>query len=438
LAEAEEAEKGNSGSIKPRLFDVRDHEILVIKPWKTVVLDPKYCAAWIVAGDLTGNGVCEIVSARARNVKEDGDKGAGDNHYTCSVVAHRLDGSVLWKWGNPAIGRNKLWHDTACQIYDWDGDGKNEVIILAKGAIVELDGATGKEKRRIPIPAHSSDCIVFANLSGNERPTDILVKTRYTQIWAYNREGKQLWKSKTPGGYRVAHQPRPIDIDGDGKDEIMAGYAMLNPDGSIRWVFDKEKEGPFGGHLDCARLFSAGEKPSDCRIIATFCGGNRISMVDGEGSFIWSLFGHHFESADIGKVCPDVQGKQIVVDIDHKPFGESPLWVLDEKGSLLGRIVTDYSRFHFLIDWFGNGTEAIVNGHNRAMYDGKGRTVAIFDMPSPEGQFICQQADMTGSGVPDVIFGKNPGSVVYIYKNENGKKPESEVPLGSEFNFTLY
>ena len=43
--------------------------------------------------------------------------------------------------------------------------------------------------------------------------------------------GNLLWTVENPGGYRTAHQPFPLDIDGDGREEIMAGYALLDPDG---------------------------------------------------------------------------------------------------------------------------------------------------------------------------------------------------------------
>ena len=216
----------------PKLFDVRatdvpDAQVPHIRPWKTIQLDPEYRGAWIVAGDLDGDGQAEIISVRNHN--------QNDTHYTSSIVVHRLDGSVMWRWGSADAGRNKLHHDVAAQVYDWDGDGNNEVIVAADQAVIELDGRTGREKRKFSIPANASDCIVFCNVSGGDRATDILVKTRYTQIWAFDRNGKQLWTVDRPGGNLTAHQPRPIDIDGDGTDEIMAGFALLNADGSLRW-----------------------------------------------------------------------------------------------------------------------------------------------------------------------------------------------------------
>jgi len=153
------------------LFNTHDHgdpgdKAPIINPWKQITLDSEYGGYWVVTGDVDGDGEVDIVSSR--NVDQN------DVHYTSTAVAQRLDGSVIWRWGNPAIGRRKLHHDVACQIYDWDGDGTNEVILCTKGYLVELDGRTGKERRRIAIEDEATDCLVFANLSGKKRATDVL------------------------------------------------------------------------------------------------------------------------------------------------------------------------------------------------------------------------------------------------------------------------
>jgi hypothetical protein len=406
----------------------------LIQPWKVIPLDVEYAGQWVVASDVDGDGQCEIVSSRNVNI--------GDVHYTSTAVAQKLNGSILWKWGNLGIGR-KIWHhDVACQIHDWDGDGKNEVVLCTKGYIVELDGATGKEQRRIRIVEDATDCLVFCNLSGGGRPSDVLVKDRYHQIWAYDQRGDFLWTVKDPGGYRTAHQPRPIDIDGDGRDEIMAGYAMLNADGSVRWVYKSKTVDQTRGHLDCVRIFQQGKRPEDFRLVLTCCGANNVAMIDGTGETIWEVAGHHFESVDIGRVFPSESGQQIIVDIDHQPLGNSPIWTLDEKGKLLGRIVTDYSRHHCLLDWTGDGVDEILVAHNGCIYDHHGRRIAVLAVP--DGNQVGQRkgeksmliGDMTGDGVRDVMMVTS--EKVYIYKNRKGKKDNKAVRLGTESNFTLY
>jgi len=422
---------------QPVYFDVTDtgpapDHVPRILPWRTVPLDPEYGGQWVLAADLDGDGEVEIVSCENFN--------AGDVHYTSTAVAQRLDGAVMWRWGNHRIGRKNWHHDVACQVHDWDGDGWKEVVLCTKGAIVELDGRTGRQRRRIEIAEDATDCLVFCNLSGTAYPSDVLVKDRYHRIWAYDRHGRLLWSATDPGGYRTAHQPRPLDLDGDGRDEVMAGYAMLNHDGSVRWVFKSAKVDQGRGHLDCARVFRKGASPAQFRLVLTCCGANNVAMIDGTGKVLWEVAGHHFESIDIGPVLPGARGPQVVVDIDHQPLGKSPIWVLDGFGNLLGRIVTDYSRHHCLLDWTGDGVNEILVGHNGAIYDHRGRRIATLVTPGAEptrkGERSILVGQMTGDGVADVLMATSEHA--YIYRNQKGKKTADTAAAGTEFNFTLY
>ena len=427
----------------PSRFDVHvndlpDEGVPVVHPWKTIKLDPAYRGGWIVVGDLTGDDVAEIASARngvpARGV-----------HYTSSVVVHRIEGSVLWKWGDPNA-RNAITHDVACQIHDLDGDQRNEVVVAAERRVVVLDGASGRELRHFEIPENASDCITFSNLSGGDRATDVLVKTRYGQIWAYNVDGKLHWTVEKPGAYRTSHQPFPIDLDGDGRDEIIAGFAALNHDGSLRWRLPDAL--CLGGHADAIRLFRDGDRPEDKRLLLTHCGGNRMDMLDGNGRLCWSVTGLHFESVFFGELDKELPGREIVVDIAHQPWGKSPLVVLDESGGLLGRYMTMRSRQHRLVDWLGTGEDLIFCGQTRALLDASGRKRARFETPMPDGalgedntgtlRYMIHLADVTGSGRPDLVVSTVPGTAVWVYKNENGAKCLSRDRLTMPTNATLY
>ncbi len=402
----------------------------LLKPWKTVPLDPAYSGQWVVMGDVDGDGQVEVVSCR--NVTGRSADNTSDCHYTSTAVAQKLDGSVLWRWGDPAVGGPGLSYDVACQIYDWDGDGKSEVVLCARDALVELEGATGKERRRLPLPPEATDCLTFVNLSGGPRAQEVLVKTRYGQIWAYDHAGHLLWTVSNPGGYRTAHQPFPVDVDGDGRDEIMAGYALLNPDGTVRWVLKSEKANLSHGHLDCCRVLRAGARPEDFRLVVTYCGANCIALVDGAGKALWEVAGDHYESVNIGKVRADVPGLQIVVDGDHAPPGKSPTFLMDETGRLLGTINTTGSRMHKLIDWNGDGLDEMVLANPPGLFDGHGKQVARL----PRGGWPLLIGDMTGDGIPDIALAN--GSQVCIYQNESGVKPTTPAPLGSGTNYTLY
>ena len=201
-----------------------------------------------LANDHTRRGVRRLLGRRRRRGWRRRDRNClgPELQQAATATSPRrwwFSGSMGASSGNGAIrelGRRELHHDVACQIHDLDNSGTNEVILAGDRRLIVLDGRSGKPVSTFPIEQHASDCIVFADLSGKGWPSEILVKTRYAQIWAYSGDGRLLWTVKDPGGFRTAHQPLPVDLDGDGRDEILAGYAALNPDGSVRWVFQAE------------------------------------------------------------------------------------------------------------------------------------------------------------------------------------------------------
>lgn len=145
-------------------------KVQTIKPWKVVTIDSLYAGAWIIIDDIDNDKHCEIISVKNFSFYPEIDE-----HYTSSIIVTKIDGNILWKWGNPSIGDNKLHSDVACQVIDWDCDGKKEVVIASDCAIIVIDGQTGKEKRRFSIPKYASDCILFANLTNNKK-LDIIVR----------------------------------------------------------------------------------------------------------------------------------------------------------------------------------------------------------------------------------------------------------------------
>jgi len=415
--------------------DMRTARGPVVLPWRSLTPEAAYHGQWLVAGDLDGDGAAEIVTARNKR------------QCVTAAVACRLDGTVLWRWGRASAGGQGLGYDVPLQIYDLDGDGKAEVYLSIEGFLLVLDGASGAERRRLPLPKGLTvaDCITFVDLRGRGRATDIIVKDRYRCLWAYTGDWKPLWRwrSKT---YRTCHHPTPVDIDGDGKDEIIAGYTMLNDDGKEMWALEPGKVKLASGHIDCSEVVKLASRPADTRLLFTYCGANCIAMADGAGRALWQVRGHHFESADFGPVRKDTPGDEIVVDIDHLPFGSSRVWLLDAAGRLLVDFRCDYGRHHRLIDWDGDGLLEILVGNTKKLLDGRGRCVAQF---GPEGAFAAAAGprggndpgpfaavgDLDGDGRPEVIL--HSTGTVMIYRSAKAAK-DPRRPVGTGVNFTLY
>jgi len=401
----------------------------VVQPWRRIPLDPWDGGSWIVAGDVDGDGEVEIVTARNVDIS--------DVHYTCTIAAYKLDGTRLWRWGGPGEGRAQLCSDIACQLYDWDGDGRLEVIACDEYDLVELDGATGIEKRRMPLPYGASDCLVFCNLSGGPRATDVLVKNRYSTVWAFDREWRLLWERHLPGGHKTAHQPLPVDLDGDGRQAVMVGLEMLNPDGSTRWCIASRAAEWKQGHLDCCRVVRQEARPEDWRLALTYCSANVLAMIDGTGAVVWELTGKHFESLDVGRMRPDLPGLQLLVDVAWTGLGPSPLWVVSEHGEQISEMRVNNSRFHHLLDWTGSGIDSLV-GIDHAIYDGDGHRLATLAIDPYDQALAVHLGNMTGSGATDILLTTRFGTAAYIYRNPNLAAADSPAPLGTGVNVTLY
>jgi hypothetical protein len=216
----------------------------------------------------------------------------------------------------------------------------------------------------------------------------------------------------------------------------MAGYAMLNCDGSVRWRFKSRTVDQEKGHVDCCRVLRRGKTTEDYRLVLTCCSADNIACVDGNGKIFWELSGHHFQSVQTGSIIPGLPQPQMIVDIDHRPFGESPLWILDANGKQLGQITSDYCRVHALLDWNGDGFEEVLLVHAHGVFDHRGKRIATFETGGPG--IILLLGDMTGDGIPDVTITTADPLTVYIFKNANDSKSRKAAALGCGVNFTLY
>jgi hypothetical protein len=191
--------------------------------------------------------------------------------------------------------------------------------------------------------------------------------------------------------------------------------------------------------LDCAQLVRAAKDPAEQRIAVTTCTGLSMALLDGHGKVLWEKTGgKHYEVLGVGRLRSDVPGRQIVVDLDKKPH-TGALEVYSEAGDLLGTYWTQYSRFHRVIDWNGDGVDEVVLARTPAVVDGHGRLVAHLegvDASTMREGAIVFTGNLTGRGFVDVAL--IAGDKVYIYQNQSSGIPSKPLPMGSEFNFTHY
>lgn len=252
-------------------------------------------------GDLDGDGQLEIVvkrgcreeSARTPNGGISRDEDDANVWHHIIWEAYKLDGTMLWRLlSGPNIPHNT---NTEFALYDYDGDGRCEVVtrtsegfIFGDGTEIGdtngdgrndyrtfshdrsheqpeflsvIDGQSGKELARtdfIPIGPeseawgddywHRASSIRIAVGKFSDRHGSILI-TRgiYARsvLRAYDWDGHELTKlwefdTDTPGHGNYAsqgyHSLFTCDVDDDGLDEIVYGSMTVDHDGSPLYV----------------------------------------------------------------------------------------------------------------------------------------------------------------------------------------------------------
>jgi len=238
-------------------------------------------------GDLDGDGRYEIV------LKWDPSNSKDNAHdgYTGPVIidAYRLDGTRLWRIN---LGRNIRAgaHYTQFLVYDFDGDGKAEVVMKTADGTVDgvgnvignanadyrnsagrilsgpeyltvFNGLTGQAMATINFEPARGNVSDWGDNYGNrvdrflagvayldgQRPSIIMARGYYakTVIVAYNWRNGQLTKlwtfsSTSPGNGAYAgqgyHSLAIGDVDGDSKDEIVYGAAVIDDNGTGKYT----------------------------------------------------------------------------------------------------------------------------------------------------------------------------------------------------------
>ncbi len=355
-------------------------------------------------GDVNGDGRMEILFAQHTHMLN-----GGDFCMLSCLTMMDLDGNILWQWGEPDRGRGVVPSDMAVQIHDVNGDGKAEVVCCRNFEICILDGATGELIHSAPTPEPGpmatwlkeddlfripGDCVSFADLRGIGRRGDIMVKDRYSNVTAYDENLNRLWRFHGNTG----HFPAPADIDGDGRDEVMIGYTMVDDDGTALWRIE------VADHQDAiaiAPIDPARGEP----LIALACGEGGTVVCDTKGHVLWRDLTGHVQRLTAARVREDAPGLQIIT----KTFWGNPdiICVYDAKGNMLDTMeLPGGGAVLSPVNWTGRPPELLLtSGSLRlgGLLDGRLRRVVEF--PDDGHPTLCAEAlDLTGDARDEIVL----------------------------------
>lgn len=355
-------------------------------------------------GDLDGDGRMDMLIAQ--NIPR--VRGDAFDQISC-LTAVDLDGKVLWQTGRPDPRNGLLTNDTPFQIHDIDGDGRNEVVVVRDFKLQVLEGRTGRVLRTASMPAapvdnqerpydaETGDSIAFANVSGNKTATDIIIKDRYRSFWVFNSQFRLLWS----GQGQTGHYPYPVDIDGDGKDEILIGYAMWSHDGRQLWSRDKELK----DHADAIAMANLSPDPEAPMRAYSSGSDEGFIMFDREGRILKHVRIGHAQSPSIAKYRTDVAGLQYMTVNFWKNPGIVTLF--DWDGNILAQEEPIHSGSVLLpVNWRGDGQEfALLSGNTKegGLIDGRLRRVVLFpDDGHPD--LTCNALNLTGDPRDEIVL----------------------------------
>ncbi|MCR2805642.1 rhamnogalacturonan lyase family protein [Paenibacillus soyae] len=356
----------------------------------------------MLLGDLDGDGRMEIVMVQP-------DGGIDDRyvpHQVQCMTAFDLDGNVLWQVGTPDPNCGGPGSDYPAQLYDIDGDGRCEVLCVMNKRFFILDGRTGQEKRSFELPSElAHDCIIIANLSGGSYAADIILKDRYRTLWALDRDFNLLWTHQGNPG----HFPWVYDFDGDGRDEVMAGYDLLDHDGKKLWSAKDLDD-----HADYIWVGDVNADGEEEIVI----GGSVTVMYDARGNELWR-YEDSIESQHValGKFRNDMPGLQIA-GLDRirrgdtgggfSDQGKDGLFLLDAQGREVWKEDRQTSGWLTIIETLPNWDDGPLDyilayrrggGIHPTLYDGHLNAAVTF----PADGYVAH-ADLVGSGKEQVLI----------------------------------
>lgn len=333
------------------------------KQYVSLKLQGNYKAQKIGLGDFDGDGRLDYL-VKQPDFNTDPYQQPGywkKSETTYKLEAYRHDGTFLWRYDMGWAIEAGIWYSPIV-VYDMDGDGKAEVYCKAGEGdpreptghvrsgpeyLIKLDGLTGKELQRIPwlsrdgLEDYNYYCrnmLGVAYLDG-QNPSLIIIRGTYRliKVQALNARLEQIWYWEASGEYQSyrgqgMHGMHAADVDGDGRDEIVLGSAVLDDNGKGLWNTRK-------GHPDVCYVADIDPARPGLEIFYGIEPGrqsNTVSLVEARtGRMIWGnpeITVHVHGQGMVGDIIPEEPGMECYAG---EAKGGSNYWLYAASGKLI-------------------------------------------------------------------------------------------------------
>jgi hypothetical protein len=321
-----------------------------------------------------------------------------------------LDGKILWEYQTPM---------TLIATGKPDKMGISRIVGLAGDKFVMLDGRNGQ-------PMHETNALLppliygpwrLGNLTGKGEVNYVARSGDNTSVFTvYDENLKVLFQGKTTIEIGHTHGLGFWDVDGDGKEELLAGGSCFRGDGSHFWDSRVAE-----AHLDQVVIGPLGPYGEP---ISVFLGLDEgVTFIDGISGERLSLTPNgHPQNVVVGDFRPDLPGLEVLTISRWASYGVTGLF--NWQGEVLKQWMLageELPQLALPVTWGNDASELIMVSllfRPPTLYDGFGRE--IFQLPEAPGYRPSTSLfplDVTGDG-RDEIFSIN-GTRLVIYTQDS-------------------
>ena len=248
------------------------------------------------------------------------------------LTALKLNGEILWRRGTP-YSRPELpftCHGGGNMLLaeDVDADGRCEILTIDGTRLLVLDGKTGVEKAAAELPADNFISLFTAQFGPPEQGRQIICKVNNVAYapWQYSNPtlvfNADLSICKEPFAVRGAgHNVVALDVDGDGRDELLIGYSLLDNDLGQIWRLDLG-EG-FDYVHDHADAIAVDDIDGDGRLEVCYSGSEDFFVTDLGGNMLWRTHAGHSQNSVDGPWGPNGEKRIIMSEKNQGLWGMS-------------------------------------------------------------------------------------------------------------------